>query len=280
MRFFPTYNKRLNLLLLLRSLRKGPVGLTCFGKSDGGGAQVHAVMSVQAFCHHFGFVYLHKPFSRIEHSSGFDEIDRWERTFGLGSGYGSAIETGLPIISLKEYSKKPWLWTRRVVVSLPHAHDFADLYPGCYRSNTNSSLGIEIETISDVAIHVRRGDVSSTVNSSRFTSNETILRRVNMLRKFLPKAKFRIYSEGDQDDFKIFSDAGCELSLGGDAVEALQQLSQAHLLVTAKSSFSYVAALLNPNLVLYERFCHIAQPGWVSIDDHEKIQRILQGRPF
>ncbi len=269
-----TSNKRLNLLVLLKALGLGPAALTCSGKTDGGGAQVHAVLSVQAFCRAFDFLYAHTPFRQIEHSAGPAEVARWERTFRLGDGFPLAESDAL---TLKAYARKPWLWGRKIQVALPHAHDFADSHPGAYDGlSKRRSPHAEEGTI--IAIHVRRGDVSPAQNASRYTTDAEITDRIRLLQRHLPDAECRIYSEGIASDFQLFADLGCTLRLGGDPLDILQEMAAADVLMTAKSSFSYVAALFNPNLVLYAPFWHAMQPGWVSLDDKKAMIAALQAR--
>ena len=61
------------------------------------------------------------------------------------------------------------------------------------------------------------------------------------------------------------TDHGVIQAANMDPFTTLRHLTEADLLVTAKSSFSYVAALLNPGLVLYEPFWHGPIPGWIVL---------------
>ena len=274
MRLLPTSNKRLNLLVLLKAFGLGPAALTSSGKTDGGGAQVHAVLSVQAFCRTFGFPYAHTPFRQIEHSAGPAEVARWEQAFRLGDGFPSA-DADAP--TLKAYARKPWLWGRKILVALPHAHDFADSQHGAY-AGLSKRRPPQADGRAIVAIHVRRGDVSPAQNASRYTTDAEIADRIRLLQRHLPDAECRIYSEGIASDFQLFADLGCRLRLGGDPLDILQEMAAADVLVTAKSSFSYVAALFNPNLVLYTPFWHAMQPGWVCLEDEPAVIAALQAR--
>jgi len=63
-----------------------------------------------------------------------------------------------------------------------------------------------------------------------------------------------------------FVDQGCELCLNAPALTSLNALIYADILVLAKSSFSYVAGLLNDGIVVYEPFWHAPRPDWIGAD--------------
>ena len=281
MKFLPTRNKRLNLLIWLKTFGLGPVAMTCTGKTDGGGAQVHAILSVKAFCKAFGFTYLHTPFSVIEHTSGPDEVTRWEETFALGQGHDMAAHANLQIIPLKIYSKTPKLWFRPVIVALPHAHDYTDHVDDAFEGLQKKHLPRAADQPLQIAVHLRRGDVSATQNTDRYTPDEKILSLIEQLTQALRNLnrpfEFHIYSQGSPENFSAYEQLGCHVHLNQDALNDLLALSQADILVIAKSSFSYVAGLLNPGLVIYEPFWHRPQNTWAAINDAQKIpDRIKQ----
>ncbi len=276
--FLPTRNKKLNLLIWLKALGLGPAAITCAGKTDGGGAQVHAVLSVQAFCRRFGLTYAHTPFVQIEHTSGPQEVARWEETFALGTGHQQASDLDLPVVPLKTYARRPALWFQRVIVALPHAHDYA-----CHVSDAFESLGVQkTRNPSDeglrIAIHLRRGDVSPTQHADRYTPDDKILEFIDWLQNSLqyisPRPEFHIYSQGSAKAFEAYAQRGCYMHLDDDALNDLLAMSQADILVIAKSSFSYVAGLLNQGLVIYEPFWYRPQTAWIHRDCNDILAEI------
>ena len=78
---------------------------------------------------------------------------------------------------------------------------------------------------------------------------------------------FHFISEGKQSDFGSLCDIPGQWHLNTCAIEAFDRLVRADILVTAKSSFSYVAALLNPNIIVYESFWHKPMTHWNVIAD-------------
>ncbi len=97
--------------------------------------------------------------------------------------------------------------------------------------------------------------------------------------------EFHIYSEGSiQKDFPEFKlknkNDGCfvlsedesvcaYIHLNGDARETFKELVLADVLVTSKSCFSYLAAILNKNTVLFTKFWFPKlSEEWVELDEN------------
>jgi hypothetical protein len=120
----------------------------------------------------------------------------------------------------------------------------------------------------NVAVHVRRGDVEPSVRA-RGTSAEYYLWLLKIMRSKVPDAKFHVFSEtGKRRDyskeFDQYRELGATVHLDTEARETLAHMARADVLVTAHSSFSYVAALFNPNCVLDQRWKE-PQRGWVAL---------------
>ena len=120
-------------------------------------------------------------------------------------------------------------------------------------------------------VHVRRGDVSADhpQHSNRFTADETVLETIRTVREAAEAEgaalAVNIWSQGKRTDFAAYEAAGCKLFLDTDIFETTYNLTQSDVLLMAKSSLSYVAALLNEGICLYEDFWHSPLPNWVRI---------------
>jgi len=123
----------------------------------------------------------------------------------------------------------------------------------------------------NVAVHVRRGDVGASV-PGRGTTYEYYVWLMKIMQSKVPYAKFHIFSErgrrSNNDEFVQYSKLGATVNLDTEATETLAHFARADVLVTAKSSFSYAAALLNPNCVLSQKWM-LAEPGWVPLPETE-----------
>jgi len=256
--------------------------LTCAGKSDGGGAQVHAVCSALAFAHHHGMTYVHTPFNHIGHAGkmGTTLAAQWERAFALGLGERQINEPAFakmrrhPLtrgFQLGKLSLKPTLLVAE------HCHWFTNSHPQAYeairprliekyRGTRHATPARDHLT---VAVHVRRGDVNPIDWPHRFTRDEVILHQVQQISAALGNRahEIHLYSEGEPAQFEIFrARANAILHLSEDVFDSIDAMIDADVLVMAKSSFSYVAALLSDAIKIYSPFQHPPLRDWIVSD--------------
>jgi hypothetical protein len=146
--------------------------LTCSGKSDGGGAQVQAIVSVAAFAKYFGARFVHTPLSSIEHCPQGVTMEQfcstWEKVvslFGLVKGDTS---------DFVRYGTEKFIFdflffrTRGKLISLENAHFLTDNHPEVYEVVGLSTSDRKVDKIANPKIyaHARRGDVKSTGSTS------------------------------------------------------------------------------------------------------------------
>lgn len=269
------------MVAALSRIGLGPFAITRPPNSDGAGAQVHAVMSVQAFCNRFGIPYLHSPFDKMCHASGDAQVKEWERSFNLGLDYPLALDYGkMPVASLSSFVRSPHLWKRSAILSLPSAHGYTDTHTDIYdcvidRVRSNFLRNPRASAEFRIAVHVRRGDVGPNRHAERYTENRIVAQRIERIRSLCSKygvtPLIQIHSEGLVNDFDTLD--MYELHLNENPLETLRSLALADLLVMAKSSFSYVAGLLNTGIVVYETFWHSKRENWLEIDDYINLER-------
>jgi hypothetical protein len=119
----------------------------------------------------------------------------------------------------------------------------------------------------DIAIHIRRGDVTET-DTIRFTPNHVYIRIISILRKLYPFYKINVFSEGEISDFKELGLEDSCFVLNGDITKTFHSLVVAKILITANSSFSYAAALLNENTIYHDtEFWHKKMDTWIDVKD-------------
>ncbi|MDF2369379.1 MAG: hypothetical protein P1V21_01170 [Rhizobiaceae bacterium] len=244
-----------SLILGNRKYRKKIVGITCSKKNDRGGAQVHAVLSALLFSHATGIPYFHTRFGK--------DLNAWEMGFNLGAGFAVRPED-VPIIDgmtiYDDYQDQP------AIVEQPNFHRFGDRNPDRYLQildRVRSNLNLPTRTYDGpvIAVHIRRGDVSQLQHVERFETNEIIAAKINYVQRRHPDARVRVFSEGNVSDFNGLPD-NCEFELNADILETILGLASADCLITAKSSFSYIAALLSLGTVYYGPFWHKPLSKW------------------
>jgi len=253
--------------------------VTCAGKVDGAGAQAQAVVSVMLFARAVGARYVHTPFSVIDHNpdSSPDWQARWERFFNFGVGELPAAalhDRGMPRVQVVS----PFQVTSTgVLYEIPHCYATwalgRALLPGLLAELRGRLLADKPVVAAShnglrVAIHMRRGDVTEDgPHARRFTETATIERLFQGLERALRMADVpfsaTLYSQGDPAQFSALAEQGVIIDTRDDPFETFMQLVTADVLVTAKSSFSYLAGLLSRGVVLYQPFWHGPLDGWV-----------------
>jgi hypothetical protein len=134
-----------------------------------------------------------------------------------------------------------------------------------------------------VAVHIRRGDVTPCTEFERYLPNAYYLA---VLDHYLPKLRdsttqrpvqVTIYSDTENHEaWDVFVYRGYRLELGTNLTDAWYAMRTADVLVLSKSSFSLVPALWNPNTVLYTPFWHAPLSSWTTVDAH--LVRVAGGQ--
>lgn len=224
---------------------------TIKGKEDGFGAQYQAIMSGIAYCIHKKYIYVHTPFTKIEHGC---DIEKANDFIGIKSKDGnppaSLIEN--PYIFDVHHAENPSIYYNK------KARKFL-------RDNYYSTQKPEIGPV-DIAIHIRRGDVTETEFSNRYNTNTYYASLIEKIKIKYPTYKITIFSESSYEDFKTIGlDISC-FRLNQDIFKTFHSLVNARVLIQAKSSFSYAAGILNSNTVYYmDGFWHNKLDDWLNI---------------
>lgn len=263
-------------------LQSSPFALTCAGKSDGGGAQWHALLSVIAFSRSYRIPYRHTPLASVEHGplSARSWLSEWNHLFDLsqfGIESASVIHESTPCSGpfecLRLRSFGSGLPNR--LVRLEHAHAFTNLYPNTLaslrpmlRQSYRPKSGLASPPLpldQALVVHVRRGDVSAGgPHRNRYTSAVAIEARcLEILNRFTHLNSVLLLSPTPDPDLIELTNRGFFLDYDHDVFTHFHWMSCAAALVMARSSLSYLAGMLNPNLVFYDRFEHPPLSGWL-----------------
>jgi hypothetical protein len=250
---------------------------------------MQAIYSTMLYARCNGLPYLHTPISSVEHNT-HDDADwahKWEFAFSPGHNelcVNSFDLTGARLIPAHKISFEvpPPSPSEPTLLVASECHRYADAYANFYsliqpqllrKYRMNSPAKVENTERLIVAVHIRRGDVNERV-AERFTPNEHVARQIDELSHLLAPLphEFHAYSEGDKEDFGLIQDRAT-LHLGGDVFECLESLISADIFVMAKSSFSYIGALLARGIVIYSRFWHAPLQQWIVADERGEICR-------
>lgn len=225
---------------------------TIAGKTDGFGAQYQAMLSGLAFCKcKKDYVYVHTPFTTIEHG-----VDVSKANIFIGINNNNKLipsKTDNIVIKTLEpevhWSPKP---------SRYYTDEVLKIIRRCYYSSEKPNIGII-----DIAIHIRRGDVTK---GNRYIDNNFYKELITRLKVKYPNYAITVFSEGVYEDFKDLGLEENSYMLNMDVFETFHSLVCAKVLIQSYSSFSYCAGMLNQNTVYYfDGFWHKKLDKWFKL---------------
>ena len=237
-------------------------------RGDGFGAQYHAKMCAFAVSRRYpGLLYRHAPF----------EVAICEGKASVG-GHNVPVQMAARLDAFTGLrDDEPQRLVEAVRIDSFDTHP-ADADPSAYyNANVRSALRhMYFSTPKpdpvqcDVAVHVRRGDVSAwgqNLSKNRLTSNQDILQALTQGLGLTPSCKIALFSEGRPADFgPLMHLPNLTFHLNLDLFTTFHSLVCAPTLVTASSSLSYAAALLSAGRVCYiHPFWHKALAEWQHI---------------
>ncbi len=242
--------------------------MTIQGKTDGFGSQLQAIFSLIAYCYYKGYTFIHTPMYKMHHNNNniknfpkhmndFINIESKFKTINELSNYEKSILHTFKEGPFVHGSLHPEYFYDNHILNLLREIYFSREKPKtCYDVNYNN-----------IALHIRRGDVNENKHYSRFSKNEEY---IDLLKKIdLENSIIHIFSEGDERDFQDIVDAFPNIKsvmhINEDIQVTFHHLVMSDVLVLAKSSFGYCAALLNKNKIianLIKRWWHKPLKQW------------------
>jgi len=220
---------------------------TIKGTPDGFGSQYQAVMSGIAYCEFMKYDYIHTPFVFLGHG---------ENPAGLTNFIGIPVGNTRDV-DMSEFRADPVHNSERP--SVYYTENVRNILRNYYFSTAKPTI-----PPTDIVIHIRRGDIGAHA-PDRFTSNTDYVAIIQMLKATYPNRTITIHSEGTLDDFKELAIEGVDFRLNDAVMTSFHSMVMANVLVTAKSSFSYAAAILNRNKVYYMPFWHNPLDDWTVL---------------
>jgi hypothetical protein len=223
-------------------------------------------MSSFAYCKAEGLAYVHTPMTSVAHGEGEKWISSWNNFVNFDDGIDqvrpdAAVPNLLEIFSLRRD-------TAIKLVANDHFHAYCDRRPSVYCAvqdefRRRCSRLRETPDKGVMAVHIRRGDVlNDPQNARRLTSLDKTAAVIRAVASQRPGLLIKVFSEGDPAEFEKFP--ADELYLNSDVFDTISALANAEILLMAKSSFSYVAALLSRGRIIYEPFWHSPLPTWID----------------
>ncbi len=133
-----------------------------------------------------------------------------------------------------------------------------------FKANKNTKNYFHNKNL-NVAIHINDIDTSSNIINKSNNFYPDIIKKLRTMyssRNIL----FHIFSKGNKENFNVFTGEDIILHLDKSTEDTFCSMVFADILVTAPSSFSYVAGILSENLVYYVPFLYKPLPHWIDVD--------------
>lgn len=142
-----------------------------------------------------------------------------------------------------------------------------------------------------VTAHLRLGD--AFIDPYRFPVFDLYRQVFQLVQQLQPTAEFHIFTSLEPRfpfnetfilqhfigmNISVHIDEESSLSATSDVTRAIAHMAVADVLLTARSSFSYLAGLLNPNCVIYQPFyAHYYRPlpNWIELPDNSSDADVI-----
>lgn len=118
----------------------------------------------------------------------------------------------------------------------------------------------------DVALHIRRKDCLD--KPGRFIDDDVYLNILSRLEKLKQTYNTTIYTQEVGFNANLYADWNVVLDTQMNDYDVFKKLVFADHLIVGGSSFSYAAALLNPNTVAYHYNGHISMTRWIDYNNY------------
>ena len=260
-------------------LSGNPPRITC-DRNDGGGAQLHGRISTIAFAEALGLKYVHTPLSDVHFMETDEEVERWNKLIKFTRFWPGVIDDAriVEFKSLLSLVAKVVVGTLRDqdLLQVEHCHSFTDRFPkyidalrprllAAFQAN-DLVMDEKLTLGGDVVIHFRGLVGPEDASSPRLSSNSILGKKIAIARNQRKTEKTLVICVNPTPELMQELDETFILDADSDVHTAFTYLARAKVAILARSSLSYVAALVNPNTVYYEDFWHPKMPGWKLVN--------------
>ncbi len=134
--------------------------------------------------------------------------------------------------------------------------------------NFNTLTNIDGEGV-QVAVHIRRKD--SIDKENRYIPDSYYIDIIQNLQQYKQKYNITVYSQEVGFTSELYKDCSIVLDTNENDFDTFKKLIHADHLIVGTSSFSYAAALLNKNTVVYHFQGHVPMKNWINVGDYTKL---------
>jgi hypothetical protein len=196
----------------------------------------------------------------MKYAYEFEQLMKWSSL-----APGTNILFGGPDFSIDKVADFPLASNTELWGEALYPPRFRGILQASAKPGVNARLKKKLffaEGRTSVAMHIRRGD--AVHDGCRVTSDAWYLAVANVIKRHVPNADIHIFTEGknslSKHGFSVHGEPGAESML-----DATAHFVAADILVTARSSFSNVPAMFNPNCIIFQHYWGHALPGYIEL---------------
>lgn len=234
-------------------------------RTDGFGAQFQTIIYSMIYAELTGSPYLYSPFSSMEHNYDNDPnfLKNLEKLINLIDHYPINEDVNL------QNQLTPSQFVNFFESNLEAGINSRALgeVKRLFRSNKERKDYFGDESFS-IALHVRRPNAHDSRIEGTDTPDALFVNTIDMLRREYNSKNpvFHLFSQGDEEEFrKVYQGDDIVFHINGSTEESFAMMVFADVLVTSRSSFSYIAGILSNGTVYYIPFWHPPMPHWKVI---------------
>ena len=235
-------------------------------QTDGFGSQFQNFIASILYAGINNYEYVHRPIRKMEHN--YDNDPKWIKMTNELMNIDKKYRTIDDLRKLKKEDRP----TRHPIVNFKRFLDIK--FETCLKSETLKEIKKSYLANKEpmehyfqkgkthVAVHVRR--VNSHDNRGQMNYDNDYIKVMKKLEKQYKDCIFHFYSQGDKSGFKNFSSQFKNLvfHLDEPLEKSFHEMVIADVLITSKSSMSYIAALLSDGEIYYKPFWHTCGKEW------------------
>ena len=260
------------------------------GRNDGFGSQFLARLGAMCFALYHGLTFVNIPFKKFGNGVNAKKMEvlisiknntlnindpllKKVKTvvFGNGKSFSQFI---LPVLCRE--SEEP------VLIKAINFHTFTrldadkyvnhkarDVLRSHYYSYPKPKLPFYNNNCLNIAVHIRRGDVSQSRHAKRYIGIGSYLKTMNDIRDRFKnkKIQFHIFSQGHISQFKRINHTDVMFHLDTDLAVTFHAMVEAPVFIVGPSGLSLGAGWLNNNGIIYQMpYWHHKISDWIICD--------------
>ena len=255
-------------------------------QADGAGSQIQRIFSIYIIAKQYNLKYIHSPFHTTEHAfdafllNRFNQMNELPSDISLPDQYRTihidSFKDSVVEIIQREYSHP-------VLFKVNAAHEYFNEHPELLDSLFSPVfpwVETQLQQPLTIAVHIRRGDVTTTENNSRYIPLSFYLECMENLSEMFQTFPHRIelYSEGNiSTEFAQYQERlnripYLSFHIDTDIVQTFQALVNAEILIAGHSSLSFSATMLKQKgVTIHLPFCCIYSKKHIEIHRPQEL---------